>query len=216
MTLLRDPSNQEIVDALRPYEFGATPDFCEKTKLYINLLLRWNEKVPLTTITSTKEILRFHFGESLFGIVAGRIEERRLADVGSGAGFPGAPLAMALPGLQVILIESNAKKAAFLSELKRELLLQNLAVYRGRAESMAAEERFDIVTARAVGEYAKLLTWARKHLDQAGTGRTVLWLGTRQIDEVRTHGRWEWAKPIPVPKTRGRYVLVGSLSRFEA
>jgi 16S rRNA (guanine527-N7)-methyltransferase len=201
-------SDDEMQAALRLYAFNPTPEFCEKARIYVRLLLRWNQRVPLTTVTSTREILRFHFGESLLGIEVGQIEKGRLADVGSGAGFPGVPLAMALKQVHAMLIESNAKKAAFLSELRRELCLDNVQVHHGRAESVRATERFDIVTARAAGEYAELLTWSEGHLRE--DARVILWLGARQIEEVRTLEKWRWSEPAPIPQTRQRFVLSGS------
>ena len=96
-------------------------ELCERIRTYISLLLRWNQSISLTTVTNSDEILRFHFGESLFAASAFSLENGRLADVGSGAGFPGLPLAMLLPDLNVTLIESNAKKFTFLSEVVREL-----------------------------------------------------------------------------------------------
>jgi 16S rRNA (guanine527-N7)-methyltransferase len=203
------PTDEQIEAALRPYGFGPTAEFCEKTRSYMSLLLKWNQRVALTSVTSIREILRVHFGESLFGISVANTMDGRLADVGSGAGFPGTPLAMALSHLEVDLIESNAKKAAFLAELVRMLQLENLQVRHERTESVPAGERFDIVTARAVGEYTQLLDWCEARLN--ARGRVVLWLGVGQIAKIEKLDGWIWQKPCRVPHTKGRFVLLGSL-----
>jgi len=203
------PTDEQIDAVVRPYGFQPSSEFCEKTRIYIGLLLKWNQRVALTSVTSISEILRVHFGESLFAISAADIAVGRLADVGSGAGFPGVPLATGLPRLEVNLIESNAKKAAFLSELVRALQLTNSRVHHGRAESMGGYERFDIVSARAVGEYQELLKWSEVHLKRGG--KAILWLGVRQVEQLAGIHGWAWQSPLQVPNTKGRFILVGSV-----
>src|ERR1700674_1377292 len=83
---------------------------------YMKLLLKWNEKINLTAIRDPLEILYRHFCESMFAAAAVPLEGGRLADVGSGAGFPGLPLKIIRAELEVFLVESNAKKATFLAE----------------------------------------------------------------------------------------------------
>jgi 16S rRNA (guanine527-N7)-methyltransferase len=203
-TLSRELIRRELL----PYGFWASDEFADRVRLYSDLLARWNRRIKLTTITDNTQILRFHFGESLFAISAGGIQKGRLADYGSGPGFPGVPLAMALPGLSVTLIEANTKKAAFLTELNRTIKLGNAAVYRGRAEALDPGNRFDFVVARAVGNYAGLLRWAGSRLSPAGA--VVLWLGAKDVAEVRCEGGWAWLDPVQIPGTRERFILRGS------
>ena len=125
-------SNEAILRALEPYNFFASAEFCEKIRTYASLLLMWNRSISLTTVTEPLEILKIHFGESLFAISEVPISNGRLADVGSGAGFPGMALAIANFSLGVTLIESNAKKCTFLSEVARALELSNVTVTRSR------------------------------------------------------------------------------------
>jgi len=200
-------TSDQIRDELRPYGFDPTIDFCDHVRSYIELLQRWNRRVSLTTVISPIDILRFHFGESLFAISAVGIGSGRLADVGSGAGFPGAPLAMALPSLEVTLIESNMKKAAFLEELKRTIALENARVCHGRAGAIGPAGVFETVTARAVGSYVDLLRWARKRLGTGG--RILLWLGERQIGLIRDSREWEWQSPVPIPGAKARFIIEG-------
>src|SRR5579862_4995269 len=112
-----------IEKTLAEYGVSVTSAIRSSVRAYISLLLRWNERISLTTITDPVEILRFHFGESMFAASAVPIRNGRLADVGSGGGFPGLPLKIMVPSLDLVLIESNAKKASFLSECIRELNL---------------------------------------------------------------------------------------------
>ena len=105
-------SNSFIGDTLRPYGLALEPGIADKIRAYISLLLKWNKKLSLTTVENPEEILKFHFGESIFAASIANFEKSRLADVGSGAGFPGLPLAIIVPSLNVTLIESNGKKCA--------------------------------------------------------------------------------------------------------
>src|SRR5271154_4585081 len=87
---------------------------------YMQILRIWNEKMNLTAIRDPLEILYRHFCESMYATVAVPVENGRLADVGSGGGFPGIPMGILKPQLQIFLIESNIKKATFLAEVVRE------------------------------------------------------------------------------------------------
>jgi 16S rRNA (guanine527-N7)-methyltransferase len=155
-------------------------------------------------------MLRFHFGESLFAAAAVPIRGGRLADVGSGAGFPGLPLRIVVSSLSVTLIESNTKKATFLSEVIRELRLDRCDVFRGRMESYPADngERFDFIAARALGQHDRMLKWARTRLNLSG--KVVLWLGEEDAAEISQTAGWKWSSPILIPGSDRRVLLVGS------
>src|SRR3984893_2089932 len=140
----------DIERALAPYGVLPCGELGQKIRTYISLLLRWNQRMSLTAITDPIEVLRFHFGERLFAASAVPLRDGRLADLGAGAGFPGLPLRLARPGLDLLMVESNAKRATFLSEIVRKLDLDRVEVFRGRMENMAIEgPAFDFVTARA-------------------------------------------------------------------
>src|ERR1700733_5078334 len=111
-----DISIDRMDELLRPYGVLVDAHLFELITIYMSTLRQWNQKISLTAVTEPSKILNFHFGESLFAGSEVDIHEGRLADVGSGAGFPGLALAMANPRLFVTLIDSNSKKAAFLSE----------------------------------------------------------------------------------------------------
>jgi 16S rRNA (guanine527-N7)-methyltransferase len=204
-------SDSQIQTALSPYGASLNPSQCDAVRTYIDLLLRWNGRISLTTVTDPDEILRFHIGESISAISAVPIEKGRLADVGSGAGFPGVPLALFLPHLDVTLIESNAKKATFLSEVQRQLNLHRVRVFRGRAEELVAQgAKFDYVTARAVGRYDELLLWSSKILNPAG--KAVLWLGDKDALEVSAYPGWTWHARQKIVGSQKRFLLAGALS----
>jgi 16S rRNA (guanine527-N7)-methyltransferase len=128
---------------------------------YLDLLLKWNSQTNLTAIRSPEEIVRRHFGESLFaGTHLGEPLASTLLDLGSGAGFPGLPIALLHPQIAVTLAESQNKKATFLREVVRTLELPNVEVWAGRAEDLAAGRRFHTVTLRAVDNMQAALSAA--------------------------------------------------------
>ena len=138
-------------------EYGLNKKQIEKFEKYASLLLTWNEKFNLTAIKNMDEIEEKHFVDSLYMDEYIELNNQRLLDVGSGAGFPGIPLAIVHPNLKVTLLESNGKKVSFLNEVKKELKLDNIEIIQGRAEELNKREYFDIVTARAVKELNILL-----------------------------------------------------------
>lgn len=138
-------------------EYGLSKEQIIKFEKHANLLLEWNEKFNLTAITKIDEIEEKHFVDSLYLDKYVELDNLRLLDVGSGAGFPGIPLAIAHPKLHVTLLESNGKKVSFLKEVIKQLELSNVDIIQGRAEELGKRESFDIVTARAVKELNILL-----------------------------------------------------------
>ena len=200
----------QISSTLSLYGFSADPLVCCQIRAYIELLLRWNEKISLTTIIDPETVLRRHFGESFFAIKQASVEKGRLADVGSGAGFPGVPLAMASPQIHATLIEPTQKKAAFLSEAVRSLKLSNATVLRSRIEDIDLRAApLDFITARAVGGYEGLLEWSAQAL--ARSGKLVLWAGRDDATNLSRSPGWVWRQPIHIPESRSRFLLIGSL-----
>jgi 16S rRNA (guanine527-N7)-methyltransferase len=175
----------------------------------MNILLAWNAKVNLTAIRNPLEILYRHFCESLYARVAVPVETGRLADVGSGAGFPGLPLKILCPNLQVFLIESSIKKATFLAEVIRELGLADARVLVNRYEELSEEVApLDFVCSRAVGEFGPLLEWADSK--RVAAKQVILWIGARDLQGIQRIRSWEWREPILVPHSLRRLLLVGA------
>jgi len=181
----------------------------EQIQQYTKILLAWNDKVNLTAIRDPLEILYRHFCESMFGAAVLPVEKCRLADVGSGGGFPGLPLKIMRPDLEVFLIESNVKKATFLAEVVRELGLTDARVLVSRFEELGEEVApLDFVCSRALGDFARFLAWAGS---PAVSGKKVLlWLGGRDVEEVRAIPGWSWEAPKPMPHSLQRVLLSGA------
>jgi 16S rRNA (guanine527-N7)-methyltransferase len=176
---------------------------------YIKILLVWNDKLNLTAIRDPLEILYRHFCESMYAAAAVPLENGRLADVGSGAGFPGIPLKIYRPGLQTFLIDSNMKKATFLAEVLRNIELPDTRVLVSRYEELGEEiAPLDYVCSRAVGEFGHLEAWAAS--ERIAAKQVILWIGGRDLDEARASAEWDWGEPIAIPKSLRRYILVGT------
>ena len=138
-------------------EFGLNKEQINKFDTFLNLLLEWNEKFNLTAITDKDEIEEKHFIDSIELVKYFDIKNKSLLDVGSGAGFPGIPLAIVDPSLKVTLLESNGKRVSFLREVIKVLGLKNVDIIQGRVEELGTREKYDFVTARAVKELNILL-----------------------------------------------------------
>jgi len=204
----QDLGDSAVREALGPLGIEPSPGQVQAVRNYIVLLLFWNQVVNLTSLTHPVELLVRHFGESMFAVRAVPIGTGRLADFGSGAGFPGLAIKLLLPELEVQLIESNIKKTSFLHEIVRNLDLEGVRIASGRAEEVGLEANsYDFVTARAVGHFDKLLRSARRILRP--NGRLILWLGSEDARRLGTSGGWRWQDPIPIPVSSRRVLLVG-------
>jgi 16S rRNA (guanine527-N7)-methyltransferase len=160
-------SESAIATLLIPY---LTPPAAILPQLsaYLDLLLKWNARTNLTAIREPEEIVRRHFGESLFAARHIPVETKTLLDFGSGAGFPGLPIAVLHPKIQVTLAESQNKKSTFLREAVRTLGLQNVEIWPSRVESMPANRLFNVVALRAVDEMATALPVATSRIAPGG------------------------------------------------
>ncbi len=202
-----------IAELLVPFTGGErlAPRLLGALQRYLDLLLRWNARVNLTAVRDPEEIVSRHFGESLF---AARVLLRdregaaasTLADVGSGAGFPGLPMKLFAPELGVTLIEAHNKKAVFLREVVRSLGIDRVEVFAGRAEQWA--KTADLVTLRAVEQFERALPVAAKLV--AEDGRLGLLIGAGQVSTAQdVLGKsWRWRAPAAVPLSEARVVLL--------
>lgn len=147
---------------------------------YLALLQKWNKVHNLTAVRDPEEMVTLHLLDSLS--VLPHIKARRLLDVGSGAGLPGIPLALCLPGLQVTVMDSSHKKASFMRQAKAELGISNLEVMCGRVEQYRPEALFDIVISRAFSDLAEFVGLT-KHLC-APDGSWLAMKGVYPYDEL--------------------------------
>ena len=200
---------ETIRRALAEFQLSANDLQVFQIQQYIRILLTWNEKINLTAIRDPLEILNRHFCESMYAAATVPVENGRLADVGSGAGFPGLPLKIIRPDLQVFLIESNVKKATFLAEVIRELGLTDSIVLVRRYEELGEEVApLDFVCSRALGEFPPFLEWSRS--EQIAAKQVILWIGARDLQEIQKIRGWDWREPIQVPNSLWRLLLVGT------
>ena len=201
-------------DTLRPdleaglRQLGLDAALAEPLLAYLALLARWNQTYNLTAIRDTREMLVKHLLDSL-AMHAHLDGIETLADLGTGPGLPGIPLAIARPGLQVTLVESNGKKARFLREAVRQLKLGNASVVESRIEAFDASGRFDAITARALATLPLILQLGG-HLLKAD-GRLLAMKGVLPADEIAAlPAGWRLAAvhPLRVPGLEAERHLV--------
>lgn len=162
-------------------------------------LARWNQAYNLTALKSRDEWLTHHVLDSLSIVTV--LQGRRIADVGTGAGFPGLPLAIALPDREFLLIDSNGKKIRFVEHAARTLGLTNVRTQQARAERVAADPPFDSVVARA---FAGLPELAKSVRGLCGPETRVLAMKGRRPDaEIAALDAKRWqvvaVTPLTVP-----------------
>jgi 16S rRNA (guanine527-N7)-methyltransferase len=203
-------TKDRIAELLAPFlESPLSDPQLRAVKLYLDLLLKWNSKINLTSIHDPDEIVTRHFGESFLAaqrLYAPGDSGQSAIDLGSGAGFPGIPLKLWVPGLEVTLIESNQRKATFLREVVRALNLGAINVLAARAESVALHA--DIVTFRAVEHFERILRIARSLVKPAG--RLAILIGaTQAVIAQFSLPEVNWETPVSIPLSRSRTVLIG-------
>lgn len=197
-----------MAELLEPFAPGLAPALLEQVRAYLDLLLRWNARTNLTAVRDPEQIVNRHFGESLFAaraLVGEHDTALSLADVGSGAGFPGIPIKLWAPGCKLTLIESQNKKATFLREVIRALGLTEAEVFYGRAEQW--NQTVNLVTLRAVERFARALSVSERLVVPGG--RLALLIGTNQLASAHTSGGFAWEEPLPIPNSSSRALLVG-------
>jgi 16S rRNA (guanine527-N7)-methyltransferase len=171
---------------------------CARLIQHLDLLDDWNTRMNLTAIRERPAQVTKHILDSLS--LVPWLRGKRVADIGSGAGFPGIPLAIALPGVHFALIESVGKKCRFLECVRETLALDNVEVVQSRAEAYRPKERFDTVIARAVGPLVDLVRNGGGLV--AGGGRLLAMKGRFPEDELaRKLSGWKVVAvhPLHVP-----------------
>jgi len=202
-------SETRIRQLLEPFGLDLRSGQVSQIRAYLDLLLRWNQKINLTAIRNPEECVARHFGESLF---LKRHEELRgsLLDIGSGAGFPGLALKIPFPELAVTLLEPIAKRRAFLKEAARVCAFNQVAVRPERLEEFVrtAPASFNFATSRAVGKLERLVPLAAQCLEPGGG--VFLWLTRDQGAAVASiEDLVAWGEPLPIPLSRMGVILPG-------
>ena len=188
------------MDRLQPSELRAFES-------YISLILRWNARINLTAVRDEEGILARHIVESI--ACAGALPDgiSTLLDFGSGAGFPGIPIAICRPEIAVALAEAQGKKAAFLQEAARILGLP-VTVHSARAETL--QSRFDCVTLRAVDKMPIAVETAGRLIRLGGW--LALMTTTTELRNLQNaaSASFSWSAPIPLPGSEKRILALGA------
>lgn len=146
-------SAEQLAQGVRALGLDLSSAACDSLLAYARLLAKWNRVYNLTAVREEAQIISHHLLDSL-SVVPQLKDGGRLADVGSGGGLPGLPIAVARPDLEVVLIESNHKKSAFQQQARIELGLHNVLVHCGRVEDWHGEPLFGQVISRAFSDLA--------------------------------------------------------------
>ena len=186
-------------------------DVAEKLCRYHALLMDWNTRMDLTAVTEEDEMIDKHYVDSLMALTAPGLipAQGKLIDVGTGAGFPGMPLAIACPGLSVTLMDAQQKRLNFLAAVIAELGLTNVTLLHARAEdgarNPALREQFDLAVARAVAPLSVLAEYLLPFVKVGG--KALCWKGPALAEELGqgrkaaflVGGKVEEAIPCAIP-----------------
>lgn len=208
--------NQAVSERIRggaqQLGIGLSADAEEKLGTYLRLLSKWNRVYNLTAVRDESAMVSQHLLDSLAVLPyldTPATAIRSLADVGSGGGLPGIPLAIARPQINVELIEASHKKASFLQQAKIELKLDNVSIHCGRVEAFKPRTLFDVVISRAFSSLADFVRLAA-HLLAPG-GRLLAMKGVHPRDEIeQLPAGWRMSGNVPlvVPELNAQRDLV--------
>ena len=160
-------NKEEFLKELSKLNIHPTEEQLNQLGRYYQLLIEWNEKINLTRITTKEDVYLKHFYDSLtLSLVVDLNNINTLCDVGTGAGFPGIVLKIFYPNLKITLIDALQKRVNYLNEIIKELNLKDIKAIHIRAEDY--QEKFDIVTSRAVANIEKLVKYTMHLLNKDG------------------------------------------------
>ena len=157
---------QEIAAAMRPLPGTFPADAADRMAVLLDELGKWNRRVNLTALRDAEEMIALHLLDSL--VARPLLQGRTVLDVGTGAGFPGLPLAIVEPERRFTLLDSNNRKVQFVQHVAGLLGLDNVEAVKGRAEDFAPGHRFDTVIARALAALPRLVEIAGHHVGEDG------------------------------------------------
>lgn len=157
-----------LADGLTHLNLVLAPQTQQKLLDYMALVQKWNKIYNLTAVCDTDKMLTHHLLDSI-AVVSHVMTAKTILDVGSGAGLPGIPLALALPHVQVTLLDSNHKKAAFLNQAVIELKLGNVEVVCERVEKYQSKQKFSFVISRAFSDLPEFVAMAGSQVAPGGT-----------------------------------------------
>lgn len=159
---MNDDFKNKMIELSKKINIDITDEQLKKFYRYMDLLLEWNEKINLTAITETDEVILKHFIDSMT-VFKYLVESKNIIDVGTGAGFPGIPIAIMNQNKNITLLDSLNKRINFLNEVCSELKINNIKTYHGRAEEFGHNkqhrEKYDIAISRAVANMTTLVEY---------------------------------------------------------
>lgn len=197
---------QEILSAgLDALSLTLTQSQIEQLLAFIKLLAKWNKAYNLTAIRKLEDMVALHLLDSL--AILPHIQGQRVIDIGTGAGLPGIPLAICLPDLQFVLLDSNAKKTRFVQQAILELKLKNTSVHHSRVEDYQPDLGFNTVTTRAFASLPIIIDLTSHLLAKNGI---ILAMKGQRFDEELTQITTKRTTliPITVPSVEAERYLV--------
>lgn len=201
-------STEQLARGIAALGLDLSPAAQEKLLAFAALLGKWNKVYNLTALRDEEQVVSHHLLDSL-AVLPHLGKAKRLADIGSGGGLPGIPLAIARPDLQVALVESSQKKSAFLQQARIELGLANVSVLCERVEAWQPEEKCDVVISRAFSDLAEFVRLSGHLLAEGGA--LLAMKGVHPYEEIaQLPAGWRVAEVIPlqVPGVEGARHLV--------
>ena len=181
-------TSNDLAARLKACGIPFDPELPEKLLRYHALLMDWNTRMDLTAVTDEAEMMDRHYVDSLMALRFGLISRKgRIIDVGTGAGFPGMPLALACPEMQVTLMDAQQKRLTFLQAVIDELQVRNVTLVHSRAEDGARlplhREQYDLAVARAVAPLAVLAEYLLPYVRVGGSA--LCWKGPALQEEMQ-------------------------------
>ncbi|MGF7049290.1 16S rRNA (guanine527-N7)-methyltransferase [Paenibacillus sp. DS2015] len=193
----------------------------EQFEIYFNELVSWNEKMNLTGITEREQVYTKHFYDSVsLAFFMDMSKVKNLADIGSGAGFPGIPLKICFPDLQLTIIDSLNKRITFLQNIVDQLKLSNVTLIHGRAEECGHKrehrDQYDLVTARAVAKLGMLNEFCLPFVRVGGIFAAMkgsdpsveIQEATRSLKELRSEVKQVEKFTLPIEEADRHIVLI--------
>ena len=156
----------QLESGLDELQLSVSDSVLEKSLEHAKLLLQWNRTINLSAIRTMDGIVSKHLLDSF--AITEYVKGQYVADFGSGAGFPGIPVALAKPELNMVLVDSSSKKAQFLQHVIASLKIKNAVVLQDRIQNITVEHQFDTVTARALGSLDSIVRLSFPHLATEG------------------------------------------------
>ena len=197
-----------LADGVKELKLHLYPSQHEQLLDYLALLFKWNKVYNLTSVRDPMQMMTHHLLDSLAAVPAFGAAHNVL-DVGAGGGLPGMVLAIACPEMNVAMIDTVHKKTAFLTQVRAELELANVAVHTMRVEQLEVSDKFDVITSRAFADLSDFVNWSG-HLLAEG-GQFIALKGTAPLEEQkRLPKQWKVTKlePIQVPGLNAERHLV--------